>query len=109
MGQLAGRRGRGRPDPAEAGRSMRPVRVALPLLVLAVALAVVAPGGVGTAALGPKTLVQLGAGGSVSCGLTTDNTIICWGRNSKGELGDGTGVDSPIPVAVKTVGTPLAG
>jgi alpha-tubulin suppressor-like RCC1 family protein len=35
-----------------------------------------------------------------SCGVTTDDVAYCWGTNAFGQLGDGTQVDSPAPVAV---------
>lgn len=39
-----------------------------------------------------------------SCGVTTTNRAYCWGRNSAGELGNGTrsypgGQLTPVPVA----------
>ena len=30
------------------------------------------------------------AGGRVSCALTSDNRLTCWGQNHKGQIGDGT-------------------
>ncbi|MCK6424854.1 MAG: hypothetical protein L6Q75_07145 [Burkholderiaceae bacterium] len=35
-----------------------------------------------------------------SCALKADGTVVCWGRNSHGQLGDGTVIDRPVPVAV---------
>jgi hypothetical protein len=40
------------------------------------------------------------AGGEHSCALLVDGSIRCWGRNTSGELGDGTLFDSPSPVVV---------
>ena len=34
--------------------------------------------------------LQLAAGHSHTCGLTTTNQVYCWGDNSEGQLGDGT-------------------
>jgi alpha-tubulin suppressor-like RCC1 family protein len=39
-------------------------------------------------------------GGSHTCGVTTDHRLYCWGLNHLGQLGDGTGTDSPRPVWV---------
>jgi alpha-tubulin suppressor-like RCC1 family protein len=35
-----------------------------------------------------------------SCGLTTAGQPYCWGRNGLGQLGDGTGAQSSVPMAV---------
>jgi hypothetical protein len=40
------------------------------------------------------------AGGSGSCVLTATGAVKCWGRDLEGELGDGTGIDSVVPVDV---------
>lgn len=44
---------------------------------------------------------SVNAGDSLACGVMTDSRIACWGDNTYGELGDGTGVDnSTIPTVV---------
>jgi len=43
---------------------------------------------------------QVSAGGQHACGVTSDNRLYCWGRNSEGELGDGTTTNRLVPVAV---------
>jgi alpha-tubulin suppressor-like RCC1 family protein len=43
---------------------------------------------------------QIHPGGLHACGITTSNQAYCWGHNSSGELGDGTGTDRLTPVAV---------
>ncbi len=35
---------------------------------------------------------------SDACGVLSDNSMWCWGKNDEGELGDGTGSTSSIPV-----------
>ena len=35
-----------------------------------------------------------------TCGVKTDNTGWCWGRSGNGYLGNGTGVDSPVPYEI---------
>ena len=40
------------------------------------------------------------AGRDHTCALLGDGRIICWGSNSSGQLGDGTGVDNVAPVVV---------
>jgi alpha-tubulin suppressor-like RCC1 family protein len=44
--------------------------------------------------------VAIAAGLEHTCGLTGAGLAYCWGRNSSGELGDGTTVGSWSPVAV---------
>ncbi|CAN5129759.1 hypothetical protein BH09ACT1_BH09ACT1_13940 [soil metagenome] len=56
-----------------------------------------------------KTIVQIAAGGSSSCALTSDGTIGCWGDDSQGQLGPDPGaapddgsvaVSSAVPIAI---------
>ncbi len=42
--------------------------------------------------------------GTSSCGLLQNGTLLCWGRNNWGQLGDGTEVNKEYPIAVKTNG-----
>jgi alpha-tubulin suppressor-like RCC1 family protein len=57
-------------------------------------------------ALSPSAVSGLGAvaafdvGTSHSCALTTGAAVMCWGDNTQAELGDGTNVNHPTPVAV---------
>jgi alpha-tubulin suppressor-like RCC1 family protein len=46
------------------------------------------------------TFYQVSAGYEHSCGVTSDQRAYCWGRNSEGELGDGTTQGRLTPVAV---------
>ncbi len=43
---------------------------------------------------------QIAAGGGFTCAKTADNTMWCWGRNTSGALGNGTVVNSSLPVQV---------
>lgn len=54
-------------------------------------------------------MVSIAAGTNHSLALCSDGTLITWGSNSAGQLGNGTTTSSSVPVAVTTVGTPLAG
>jgi alpha-tubulin suppressor-like RCC1 family protein len=39
-----------------------------------------------------------------SCAVTTSGTVVCWGRNTDGQLGDGRRAASTTPVAVSGLG-----
>ena len=54
--------------------------------------------------LNGKTVVALAAGGFHSLTLCSDGTLVTWGGNSSGQLGDGSTVNSPFPVAVSSTG-----
>jgi alpha-tubulin suppressor-like RCC1 family protein len=45
---------------------------------------------------------QVSVGRIHSCGITTDNKIVCWGGNSVGQLGDGTTTPHTTPSAILT-------
>lgn len=55
-------------------------------------VAVVLPGGAG--------FTSITAGSQSTCGVTATNTLYCWGEGSLGQLGDGTGLDQPLPTQV---------
>lgn len=57
---------------------------------------VVGPGGAGFL----SGVTQIDARDFHVCALRSDKTVWCWGANSYGQLGDGTDVDSNIPVQV---------
>ena len=56
-----------------------------------------------------KTIVQVAAGATHSLALATDGTIYAWGKNEYGQLCNDSTTNSPVPVAVKTAGTPMDG
>jgi alpha-tubulin suppressor-like RCC1 family protein len=39
-------------------------------------------------------------GSAYTCGTTTGDVAYCWGANENGQLGDGTTINRPVPVAV---------
>ncbi len=61
------------------------------------------PGAV-TGLSGPVTDLALGSGSSHACALIDDGTVQCWGNNFRGQLGDGTTEERPIPVSVTGLG-----
>jgi hypothetical protein len=58
-------------------------------------------GGAAVNVSGIKNAIDLAAGYGHTCAIVGQDTIKCWGRNTYGQLGDGTNKDSSIPVKVK--------
>src|ERR1041384_3913153 len=52
------------------------------------------------------TSPAIAGGGSHTIALKTDGTVWTWGRNSFGELGDGTSSDQPNPTPRQVIGLP---
>jgi alpha-tubulin suppressor-like RCC1 family protein len=59
----------------------------------------------------PAGIVRVSVGGFHSCAVDPSGTAWCWGQNQVGQLGNGTVVDSSVPVAVQalTGATTMAG
>ncbi|MEO5912945.1 MAG: cadherin-like beta sandwich domain-containing protein [Luteolibacter sp.] len=60
------------------------------------------------ASLSGKTVSRIAAGESHSVALLADGSVVAWGDNTYGQLGDGTNTSSSVPVVVDTAGV-LAG
>ena len=60
-------------------------------------------------ALEGKTVTAISAGDLHSLALCSDGTVVAWGRNPVGQLGNNTKANSSVPVAVQAAGTALAG
>jgi len=55
--------------------------------------------------LGPGSgVIAIAAGSSFSMALKADGSVLAWGKNKVGELGDGTTVDKAVPVKVVGLG-----
>jgi alpha-tubulin suppressor-like RCC1 family protein len=48
----------------------------------------------------PEPMLHISAGSLHVCGVLQSGEVVCWGNNIYGQLGDGTKVDSGIPVFV---------
>ena len=65
-----------------------------------------APAPVAVTEIGPdhgRLAVALSVGHSHTCALMTDDTVWCWGANDARQLGDGTDIDRPFPVQVRSL------
>ena len=75
-----------------------------PLLLIALATFVVSCSDSTTTPGGPPptigNVVAVSAGGNHTCALRVDGKAFCWGRNTDGQLGDGTQEDRLNPTAV---------
>jgi alpha-tubulin suppressor-like RCC1 family protein len=58
--------------------------------------------------LAGKTLIQIATGSGSTCAVASTGTAYCWGQGTNGELGNGSAVNSNVPVAVTMSGV-LAG
>ena len=47
-----------------------------------------------------QNIVQISVGGRGTCALTTAGSVLCWGYNNNGELGDDSNTDRDYPVGV---------
>lgn len=56
-----------------------------------------------------SVILTMAAGGKHSLALCADNSILAWGDNQYGQLGDGTAYSNNQPVKVHVGGTPLEG
>ena len=54
--------------------------------------------------LAGKTVIAIAAGDSHSLVICSDGTLAAWGRNDKGQLGNGSTTDSAMPVLVNRSG-----
>jgi alpha-tubulin suppressor-like RCC1 family protein len=48
-------------------------------------------------------VTSLGAGTTLTCALLSGGTVDCWGDNTHGQLGNGTNVNSNVPVQVNGI------
>lgn len=54
---------------------------------------------------GLANVTAIGAGEQYTCALQADRTVVCWGDNSDGQLGDGTTTGRAAPAPVAGLGT----
>jgi len=54
------------------------------------------------------TAITANVGGEHTCALLSSGSVMCWGRNHNGQLGDGTTTGSNVPVFVSGITTATA-
>ncbi|MGB0152288.1 MAG: putative Ig domain-containing protein, partial [Candidatus Poseidoniaceae archaeon] len=60
-----------------------------------------------TASLGVgRTAIDITAGGEFTCAVLDDGSVVCWGRNDYGQLGDGTLTNRNTPTQTISLGRP---
>ena len=52
-----------------------------------------------------RTAKQISAGEFHVCALLDDASVVCWGKNAEGQLGDGSTTDRQAPVATSSFGS----
>lgn len=57
-----------------------------------------------TGVLSGKTIKDIVVGFDYGCVLASDDKVYCWGGNSTGQLGNGSIIDSQVPVALDVAG-----
>ncbi|WP_176736710.1 RCC1 domain-containing protein, partial [Oligoflexus tunisiensis] len=61
------------------------------------------PTSIDTSTLSPgEVFVSISAGNNHTCAITSLGRLLCWGDNSDGQLGDGSGDDQDIPALADT-------
>src|SRR5438445_3872630 len=45
-------------------------------------------------------IIAIDVGAAHACGARKDGSVVCWGANGNGQLGNGTTLDSSVPVQV---------
>ncbi len=59
-----------------------------------------------TSSLGTdRTAVAITAGAYHTCAILDDESVSCWGRNTYGQIGDGTTTDRNTPTQTSSLGT----
>jgi alpha-tubulin suppressor-like RCC1 family protein len=53
------------------------------------------------AVIGGQVFASVSAGEGVSCAMTRGGEALCWGRNDRGQLGDGTTTPRGTPGPVR--------